>query len=133
MVETKTTTERRAYVRVPFLADGEGTVLVTAAGETHPLQVRTRDLSAGGIGAYARQPPPRTALTPEVGDELQVALRMPFQPEPVPFRARVAWVRRAGRGAWFTWNLGAEFLDVSPHLRERMIHAVLEIQRRHLR
>jgi len=68
-----------------------------------------KDMSATGMKVGCRAQPSFKA-----GDKLAFRLSSPFQQ--VQVTARVAWVRRAGRG----WNAGFQFVDLVPGMTDAL-------------
>lgn len=121
--------QRRLYERVSLRLDALTATLFGADGSELALELRFRDLSAGGIGAYVRQRDLGVGRKPQVGDAIHLTLRLPIEAEPLlSLWVRLVRVTAADPSARYPWDIGAVWVDLPPSVREQLPRHVQEIQ-----
>ena len=128
-----TRVQQRTFVRVQVAMNAPARIKPTE-GQERRFMLKVRDLSAGGLRAGTNEP-----LT--VGEELDLALRLPRDveprgldgspsddPETLVLRGRVV---RVGERSYATlrYDAGLAFADVPAKVSERLIRFVLNTQR----
>lgn len=118
--------QRREYFRVEVSLDTEGSVVIESEHGEQSVELSLRDLSTSGMRALS------TVLLLG-GEELRVKLPLPGESGSFDLRAKVIRIIADIEQSPYACHFGAQFIDVPPGVRERMIRFTLGVQQERLR